>query len=191
MSHNHDPAVCQFCGNQFMARRDQRKIGKGIYCSNRCAQRSRVSPILEFIDQSNGANACWPWRGYIEPHGYGRVVRSGKRMLAHRAVYEELIGPVLPEFDLLHSCDNPICCNPRHLSPGMHIHNMADMARKGRTRPLRGEAKPGAKLNTEKVLIARRRLAAGEACTSIARSFGVSSYTIFDIKRGKSWKHVP
>jgi hypothetical protein len=30
----------------------------------------------------------------------------------------------------------------------------------------------------------------GETCTAIAKDFGVSLYTIFDLKRGRSWKHV-
>lgn len=35
---------------------------------------------------------------------------------------------------LMHSCDNPLCVNPDHLSEGDHALNMADMAVKGRAR---------------------------------------------------------
>jgi Pectobacterium phage endonuclease len=189
--HQYSPAICQFCSATFMARHDALKNGKGLFCSRRCAAHFRIKPFLEYVDKSGGPNACWPWRGYIEPkNGYGRIVIAGRKILAHRAVYEKLVGPILPGFDLLHSCDNPPCCNPRHLSPGTHAHNMVDMARKGRAKPPCGEASPNAKLTIDKVLIARQRLAAGETCTAIAKDFGVSFHTIFDIKRGRSWTHV-
>jgi hypothetical protein len=174
-----------------MARRDALKNGKGHFCSRHCSACGRAGPPGERVDKSAGPNACWPWLGWIDPKdGYGRTSVAGKKTLAHRAVYEDLVGPILPGFDLLHSCDNPPCCNPRHLSPGIHAHNMADMARKGRAPHTRGEAQPNAKLTTEKVILARQRLAAGETCTAIAKDFGVSLHTIFDLKRGRSWRHV-
>ena len=32
----------------------------------------------------------------------------------------------------MHSCDNPICCNPKHLSKGTHKDNSDDKVRKNR-----------------------------------------------------------
>lgn len=31
-----------------------------------------------------------------------------------------------------HKCDNPKCCNPKHLIPGNHLANMGDARRRGR-----------------------------------------------------------
>lgn len=61
--------------------------------------------------------ACWPWPGRIDKHGYGRCKVGKKAMLAHRAVYEALIGEIPTGLTLDHLCRNRSCCNPRHLDP--------------------------------------------------------------------------
>lgn len=74
-------------------------------------------------------NKCWNW---LATGAYG-MFRVGRRMyLAHRIAYKLVTGSDPGEMELLHSCDNPKCCNPNHLSPGTHWDNMQDMAEKGR-----------------------------------------------------------
>jgi hypothetical protein len=61
-----------------------------------------------------GRDDCWPWTGATRDSGYGGVTVGGVHTTAHRAVYELLIGP--PEDQQIdHTCNNPVCCNPRHL----------------------------------------------------------------------------
>lgn len=40
--------------------------------------------------------------------------------------------PLLPEIQICHHCDTPLCCNPRHLFPGSRSDNAQDAIRKGR-----------------------------------------------------------
>ena len=63
----------------------------------------------------------------------GRTSRSHRRCLAHRAAYAMTWGEC-PAQPLLHSCDNPRCVNPQHLTPGTIMDNVQDMIRKGRHR---------------------------------------------------------
>jgi hypothetical protein len=79
---------------------------------------------------------CWPWLGRLWHGGpYGCVVLEGRWYLAHRAAYLIGHGHLDPSLDVLHGCDNPVCCNWRRcLRQGTHVENMAEMADRGRAR---------------------------------------------------------
>lgn len=38
-------------------------------------------------------------------------------LLAHRAVYDEIVGPIPYGLTLDHLCANPPCVNPAHMEP--------------------------------------------------------------------------
>lgn len=57
---------------------------------------------------------------------------DGRNVRAHRiALIRDGADPG-PAVKVLHSCDNPPCCNPRHLSFGTQADNITDMHSKGR-----------------------------------------------------------
>ena len=79
---------------------------------------------------------CWLWQGSKDRQGYGRIKSPGMRvnLKAHRVAYAMSAG-IDPGAELvLHSCDNPSCCNPAHLSVGTHGENMQQMYDRGRRR---------------------------------------------------------
>lgn len=76
---------------------------------------------------------CWTWNGSIKKDGYGQISKNGRTILAHRAVYEKMIGKIPKGMFLCHKCDNPSCVNPYHMFIGTHIDNMVDMIKKGRS----------------------------------------------------------
>ena len=64
-------------------------------------------------------DGCWEWTASKQPRGYGQV-SSGKgrsTVLAHRAVYELLVGPIPEGLVLDHLCRNTSCVNPAHVQP--------------------------------------------------------------------------
>ena len=60
---------------------------------------------------------CWEWSGSILPNGYGRIDRGKKydTKLAHRLVYEALVGELDGSLVIDHICGNGLCVNPKHL----------------------------------------------------------------------------
>lgn len=83
-----------------------------------------------------GPNDCWLWMGAKGRTGYGQFpgtdMYKGSPMPAHRVMYGVAFGRVPRGLSVMHTCDNPPCCNPFHLKLGTHTDNMRDMQRKGR-----------------------------------------------------------
>ena len=79
---------------------------------------------------------CWITDYATGPTGYCNVTlpdRSTVRL--HRLAWEMHNAEPLPDgVVLMHTCDNPACCNPHHLVPGTQADNLKDMAAKGRGR---------------------------------------------------------
>lgn len=77
---------------------------------------------------------CWEWQGYRHkpPRNYGDMGYRGENWATHRLAYHLNKGPIPKGMVVMHSCDNPPCCNPDHLSLGTHLQNMADCRAKGR-----------------------------------------------------------
>jgi hypothetical protein len=68
------------------------------------------------VDQSRGADGCWPWTAYVNPDGYGvAVVARFANRRAHRVAYELVVGPIPAGYEIDHRCLNRACCNPAHL----------------------------------------------------------------------------
>jgi len=80
-----------------------------------------------------GIDECWVWIGRTTDDGYGTLCWKGNdHVRAHRLAWELANGPILEGLWVLHHCDNPPCCNPRHLFLGTAKDNRQDDMRKGR-----------------------------------------------------------
>lgn len=60
-------------------------------------------------------NDCWTWTGSKNSDGYGRIHRDGRDLMAHRVVYEMLVGAIPPGLQTDHLCRNRGCVRPSHL----------------------------------------------------------------------------
>ena len=134
--------------------------------------------------------SCWNWTGMTFIRGgYGVFTHrpSGRFVTrAHRASWELHRGAIPLGADVLHKCDNRICVNPDHLFLGTQAENMKDKVRKGRQN--KGESHGRRKLTETQVIAIRS--ATGKA-KEIAAAHGISEGTVYDIKRRKSWSHLP
>lgn len=130
---------------------------------------------------------CWKWTG-ATAKGYGRFKIGKSVYLAHRVAYRlHCDGLMPPGLVVMHTCDNPSCCNPAHLKLGTYAENVADMDSKDRRQQARGEACTYAKLTAEAVMSIRSSPLSDR---SLARLHGVSKSNVHLIRSGQSWRHV-
>lgn len=130
---------------------------------------------------------CWEWQGKLSPYGKFRI---GKKMLySHRVTWEIVNGTIPQEMHVLHSCDNPACCNPNHLFLGSHLDNMRDKVTKNRQHIPKGEMNGFHKLSNQQIEDIRLRYAMRDILQKeLAQQYGVSRQHISAIINRHTWK---
>ena len=143
-----EKTICQICGNEFNVRSYQLKIGTGKYCSSKCRGKGVNKPvpveerIMKFIDVKE-ENDCWEFKGSKNKNGYGKIGVGGKKNdSAHRVIFKIYNSDIPKDMVILHTCDNPSCCNPKHLVLGTQNDNIQDMVQKGRNKVRTGSIMP-------------------------------------------------
>lgn len=156
----------------------------------------RTSLLKSFWQRvSKSSNGCWEWTGSKDSDGYGKIRywsgQKRKYTRAHRFSWLLYFG-VIGDLCVLHKCDNPACCNPFHLFLGTRADNNADCIRKGRANPGRqhGETNPSAKLTSEAVRSIRVECSGGSMQKALAKKYGVTPTTIYQIVHRRIWKHL-
>ena len=132
-----------------------------------------------------GPDECWPWKRCRTTTGYGQLHWQGRRHKAHRIAFFLSGGCLSEDLFVCHACDNPLCCNPKHLFVGTHDDNMADATRKNRMHP--GERHAMAKLTSSQVLEIRLEHKAGIPSSWLARKYSISDQNVCDIVKGRTW----
>lgn len=141
-------------------------------------------------------NECWPWLGSRFPKGYGAVRARGLLCQAHRLAYVLAKGEIERGSGyhgsvVMHTCDNPPCCNPDHLVIGTVQENNRDRAKKRRSADQHGSRHANAKLSEADVSEMRRLRAEGVKCKDLALRFGISEPHASNVTLGKfCWRHV-
>jgi len=74
------------------------------------------------------AAGCWEWQGARNGNGYGQCRVGPKVWTVHRLAFTLWRGPIGRGLFVRHKkCNNPPCCNPRHLLTGWHEDNTNDI----------------------------------------------------------------
>lgn len=169
------------------------KVGREVSNAGRPANTPEV--LWSKVDKK-GEDECWPWLGYKNAEGYGRTWINDCGYYAHRVIFNlaypntiTLNAPAsTDDFGfLLHTCDNPSCCNPKHLFVGTHADNMADKAAKGRSPDYTGGKAPRCKLSMSQATEIREKRKQGISAKELAKQYGISLPSIKTLLAGKSY----
>ena len=132
-------------------------------------------------------DGCWYCEAGGDSAPYGKIYYEGRTIDNHIASWIVHKGPIPEGKSILHSCDYKRCINPEHLFAGTQQDNIDDMIAKGRKAP----AHPQAKLTKEQVIQIKNALITEEYTqTELAKLYGVSFYTIYNIRVGRTWANV-
>jgi hypothetical protein len=152
--------------------------------------------------ERRGPDECWRWTGSRTEGGYGQLWTGAKRrgstvkcLATHIALLLDGRVRPSPQHVAMHSCDNPSCVNPAHLSWGTALDNNLDRVWKARARSAaRRENKAGgparaaaAKLTVSQVHYIRR---SDRSSCQLAHDLGVSDQCILNVRAGRTWKNV-
>lgn len=108
---------------------------------------------------------CWEWTGGTNDMGYGRFYYQGKYYTAGKVAWELAKGPIPKGAAVRHSCKNPLCVRPGHLTIDK-------------------------RLTGSDVLIIRNRFDMGDSAKLLAEDYNVSLNTVYDIQKRRTWKHI-
>lgn len=153
------------------------------------------------VDKSPGHGPdrdCWIWTASTYD-GYGQYRIRENIFRAHRIAFFLTNRQISPILAVCHSCDNEICCNPKHLWQGTYKDNLQDMAQKGRhwmkQHPeliRRGDKHGMTRIPDSEIPKIRQEYAQGVSTRKeLAARYGVKLNTIDKIIERRNRKHIP
>jgi HNH endonuclease len=167
---------------------------KGIYPRSPRKKKPVAERFWALVER-RGPAECWPFRGTKLRDGHGLFNFGERNQPAHRVAWTLENGPIPVGMLVRHKvCDNPPCCNVRHMMLGTHADNMADKVGHGRQargiqhgQKIRGERHGNAKLTAPAVLQIRQLVAEGRSRAEIASQFGIHRNYVSLIVAGRRW----
>lgn len=134
-----DRRPCQMCGQDIPAKTKTGRQNR-FFCSRSCSNASRRVPLstrIKLARAEKGPDECWIWTGKARAGGriYGRglpVINVGTEpcktakyphgkpinAYVHHVIYKELHGDPPDGASIFHTCSNPDCVNPSHITAG-------------------------------------------------------------------------
>lgn len=145
--------------------------------------------MQRFWEKVDTGGDCWEWIAGKFNTGYGAFWFGDTNVIAHRFAYSLVYGSVPDGLCVCHHCDNKSCVKPSHLFLGTHADNLRDSINKGRF-DSRGEKNGNSKLVENDVYEIRRLHSLGVTRSLLTKMWRVSRWTVGEIVRRETWKHI-
>lgn len=188
---------CLMCNKVFFTYDFAIKCGRGKFCSIKCRgmKKTKIKNSPEYfwsqIYVKEDKNLCWEWKKCKDQDGYGLFLYNSNIQRSHRLSYfftfPEKYTEENKKLFILHTCDNPPCCNPYHLFLGTPKQNTEDMVNKNRQ--AKGKTSGMSKLDefdVKQILLLKNVLKR----QTIAEMYKIGKDCINSIFNNKTWKHV-
>lgn len=150
----------------------------------------RLYRKITVIEEGKNAG-CWEVNCYKDKNGYSKINVGHKSIFVHRFIYQ-IFHPNenIDDKVIRHSCDNPRCVCPDHLSSGTMQDNSNDMVNKDHQ--LKGSRNRRSKLTEEIVEEILNNTLSGYFVSrkEIENYYDVSDAIIRGLVNEKYWKHV-
>lgn len=131
---------------------------------------------------------CQIWTGYCGKSDMPVMSVKGTPRTVRRMVFQSVIGPVRPNFEVVSTCGTPRCVAAEHLKQISKTRRRRESAAKrsvgASQRLLSANRVRQGKLDMEK---ARAIRASEEPGLVLAQRYGVSTALISLVRRGQSW----
>lgn len=171
---------------------------EGLY---KISSLGNVCSLSRTIKKRNGAKVKMRGRvlrTHLNTSGYPSIrlldAETGRNINAriHRLIAEEFLeNPDGKPYVNHKDCDksNSVLANLEWVTPAENSQHAVRMGR-GHIVRMKGEDNPSSKLTRVEVLDIKARLRSNESVIEIARRFGISRRTTYDIKNGTLWSHA-
>lgn len=119
---------------------------------------------------------CWAWNLSTNQKGYGRIVRNGKTLLAHRMFYEAMYGKIPTKMTIDHLCRNRACVNPHHMEVVSNRENILRGTSPSAVNAKRTHCVHGHELGGDNLRIFTRNASKRRECRECRRRLGKARY---------------
>ena len=162
------------------------------WCTFEQRGKSLQERFWEKVDKGPHPKGCWLWTSAVggsQSYGLFWVGGHKRTKYAHRLSWEmENNTEATSGKVIMHSCDNPRCVNPAHLSLGEHLDNKLDSVSKKR-HAFGSRNGGGVKLN-DQTAAEILSLKGKRSCIKVGQEYGVSKPVVLGIWKGRLWRHV-
>jgi len=164
-----------------------------------------LPPVVKFVldrcrIEDDDEDGCFIWSQCTTAHGRPIARREQAYLHPQHAVFEAMVRPLGLErgkkMALVPKCNEPRCCNWKHLMPATHKTVMRLASKNGafrrsadavRQQVQLNRAKPHVRMTLERAREVHAAFAGGENRRQIALRLGVSYTVVWNIIAGRAW----